>query len=180
MDPLETIAELFEHAGARSYFGEAVSVSTHMLQAAVLAERAGAADALIAAALLHDVGHLLAVQNGSDDRHEETGAQWLAQWLPADVTEPIRLHVAAKRFLCATQPGYRELLSAASLQSLELQGGPMRAEEVRAFAHLPFAEDAVAVRRWDEAAKDPARPTPAFAHFEPLLQRLIASAGLLR
>jgi gamma-butyrobetaine dioxygenase len=175
MQPLETIAELFEHAGAHSYFGEAVSVSTHMLQAAALADRAGAANALIGAALLHDVGHLLAVQNPGDDRHEETGAQWLAQWLPAEVTEPIRLHVMAKRYLCATDPGYREMLSAASLQSLELQGGPMRDEEVRAFVELTFAEDAVAVRRWDEAAKDPARRTPQFDHFRPLLRCLIAA-----
>jgi phosphonate degradation associated HDIG domain protein len=172
-DALETLASLFEHAGMREYFGESVSVSVHMLQAGALAEAAGAPDHLVAAALLHDVGHLRSVQDGSDDRHEETGAKWLAAWLPAEVTEPIRLHVAAKRYLCATEPGYLEMLSAASLQSLELQGGPMTSDEAGDFHASPYASDAVAVRRWDEAAKDPKAVTPDFNHFRPVLQRLL-------
>ena len=173
IDALETLASLFQHAGMREYFGEAASVSAHMLQAGALAEAAGAPDNLVAAALLHDVGHLRSVHDGSEERHEESGADWLAEWLPVAVTEPIRLHVAAKRYLCATEPGYLETLSAASLRSLEMQGGPMTTSEAHTFAGLQFARDAVAVRRWDEAAKDPDMRTPSFDHFRPVLERLL-------
>jgi len=177
-DLVDMLAALFADEGAREYFGETVSVSTHMLQAGALAEADGAPDALVGAALLHDVGHLRPAthQHGSDDRHEETGADWLAQWLPLEATAPVRLHVAAKRYLCATDPGYLDRLSAASVRTLGLQGGVMTAAEVRAFEQLPYAQDAVAVRRWDEAAKDPLGHTPEFEHFRPLLKRLARSA----
>jgi len=171
MDPVDAVAALFEERGRREYFGEVVSVSTHMLQTAALAARAGAPDALIVAALLHDVGHLLSTQSG-DDRHEQTGAEWLSDWLPAEVTEPIRLHVAAKRYLCAADAEYVSGLSAASAQSLELQGGPMNGDELRQFETLLYAADAVAVRRWDDLAKDPTAATPPFDDFRPLLRRL--------
>ena len=169
---IDAIATLFEREGTREYFGEAVSVSAHMLQAGALAEAAGAPDHLIAAALLHDVGHLRSVASGATP-HEEAGASWLAQWLPAEVTEAIRLHVAAKRYLCAVETEYVASLSSASLQSLATQGGPMSPLEREQFEGLPNAHAAVAVRRWDEAAKDPAAPTPAFEHFRPLLARLV-------
>jgi gamma-butyrobetaine dioxygenase len=176
MSPIDVIASLFDQEGQREYFGEAVSVSTHMLQAAALAELAGSPDALVAAALLHDIGHLRTLGSAAGDpRHEEVGAAWLAQWLPASVTEPVRLHVAAKRYLCAAEPGYLERLSPASVQSLAVQGGPMSGDEVRAFRQQRFIEDAVAVRRWDDAAKDPAAPTPQFEHFRPLLARFLSS-----
>jgi gamma-butyrobetaine dioxygenase len=174
MPPIDAIAMLFEREGEREYFGEAVSVSVHMLQAGALAEAAGAADQVIAAALLHDVGHLRSVAGGSA-AHEEAGASWLAQWLPAEVTEPVRLHVAAKRYLCAIEPEYMASLSRASHQSLAAQGGVMSALETREFESLPHAQASVAVRRWDEAAKDPAAPSPAFEHFRPLLARLLAT-----
>ena len=171
------MADLFAGEGAREYFGEAVTTSAHMLQAGALAERAGAAPALIAAALLHDVGHLTSIAMERRP-HEEAGAGWLANWLPADVTEPIRLHVAAKRYLCAVEPAYVDKLSTASVESLQRQGGPMTDEEARGFARMPYAEQAVAVRRWDEAAKDPAASTPDFDHFRPLLLGLLTGRGI--
>jgi gamma-butyrobetaine dioxygenase len=103
----------------------------------------------------------------------ETGAAWLARWFPAEVTEPVRLHVAAKRYLCTVVPGYFGRLSAASVYTLSLQGGPMDAGQAAAFEALPHAAAAVAVRRWDEAAKDPAVPGPPFDHFRPLLASLL-------
>jgi gamma-butyrobetaine dioxygenase len=173
MRAIDTIAVLFEREGTQAYAGEVVSLSVHMRQAGALAEAAAVADHLIAAALLHDVGHLRSVTGGSVE-HEECGARWLAQWLPEEVTEPVRLHVAAKRYLCATQPDYVAKLSTASLQSLADQGGALTSAEAREFERLPYAEAAIAVRRWDEAAKDPSATTPTFEHFTPVLIRLLA------
>jgi gamma-butyrobetaine dioxygenase len=170
---VKAIAELFAGPGARDYLGETITIGVHMRQAGALAEAAGAAAPLVAAALLHDVGHL---RNETDDRHGEAGARWLSQWFGEAVTEPVRLHVAAKRFLCATEPGYFGLLSQESVRTLVLQGGPMTPEQAAAFEALPFAPDAVAVRRWDDEAKDPAVTPPGFAHFEPLLNSLLRGA----
>jgi gamma-butyrobetaine dioxygenase len=167
---VKAIAELFAGPGARDYLGETVTIGAHMRQAGALAEAAGAAAPLVAAALLHDVGHL---RDETDDRHGEAGARWLSQWFGEAVTEPVRLHVAAKRFLCATEPRYFGLLSQESVRTLVLQGGPMTPEQAAAFEALPFARDAVAVRRWDDQAKDPAVTPPGFAHFEPLLNSLL-------
>jgi gamma-butyrobetaine dioxygenase len=177
---IEAIGELFAGQGARDYLGEEVSVAVHMRQAGGLAEAAGAPPAQVAAALLHDVGHICGagpsgrdLMDGTDNRHGETGAAWLARWFPDEVTEPVRLHVAAKRYLCAVVPGYFGRLSAASVYTLSLQGGPMDAGQAAAFEALPHAAAAVAVRRWDEAAKDPAVPGPPFEHFRPLLASLL-------
>ena len=123
----------------------------------------------MAAALLHDIGHL---RSEAESRHGEAGARWLSQWFGEAVTEPVRLHVAAKRYLCAVDAGYFGLLSAESVRTLSLQGGPMTAAEAAAFEALPHARDAVAVRRWDDQAKDPAITPPRFAHFAPLLEAL--------
>ena len=173
MAGVKAIAELFAGPGARDYLGETVTIGVHMRQAGALAEAAGAAAPLVAAALLHDVGHL---RDETDDRHGEAGARWLSHWFGEAVTEPVRLHVAAKRFLCATEPGYFGLLSQESVRTLVLQGGPMTPEQAAAFEALPFARDAVAVRRWDDQAKDPAVTPPGFAHFEPLLNSLLRGA----
>ncbi|MFE7777372.1 phosphonate degradation HD-domain oxygenase [Streptomyces sp. NPDC057445] len=179
-NPLDTLAELFEGEGSAEYFGEAVTQAEHMLQAGALAEAAGAPPHLIAAALLHDVGHFQGavtgrdlMENGTDNRHSHTGADWLDRWFGPEVTEPVRLHVAAKRYLCAVEPGYFALLSEASVHTLRVQGGPMTDEQVREFEAHPGARDAVAVRRWDEQAKDPEMATPGFAHFRSLLERLL-------
>jgi phosphonate degradation associated HDIG domain protein len=173
---LERIFRLFAERGAAAYLGEAVSQAEHALQAAWAAERAGAASALVSAALLHDVGHLLhelpddCAGHGVDDRHEALGAAWLGAHFGPEVAEPVRLHVAAKRFLCAAEPGYRNGLSEASLVSLRLQGGPFSAAEAERFRQGPFAAAAVALRRWDDGAKVERLLTPPLEHFRPHLE----------
>jgi gamma-butyrobetaine dioxygenase len=190
ISPVDRLAELFASEGAGDYLGEPVTVAQHLLQAGALARSAGAPDALVAAALLHDAGHLRGadpltdeaelsgreLMAGTDNDHGERGAAWLARWFPAAVTEPVRLHVAAKRYLCATEPGYLALLSPASVYTLSLQGGPMAAAEAAAFAARPYAADAVAVRRWDDAAKDPGADVPGFDGYRPLLTGLLRAA----
>jgi [1-hydroxy-2-(trimethylamino)ethyl]phosphonate dioxygenase len=166
--------------GHGQYDGEAVTQLQHALQAATRAEREGAPPALVAAALFHDLGHLVhdlgedAAARGLDDRHEWRALGLLRRVLPPEVWEPVRMHVDAKRYLCATEAGYFASLSAASVKSLALQGGPMNAEEARAFAAHPQAEAAIRLRRYDEAAKDPAAKTPDLAHFRPLVAALAA------
>ena len=169
---------LFASEGAAGYLGEPVTQAAHMLQAGALAERAGAPEPLIAAALLHDVGHFTGavsgqeLMRGTDNQHSEQGARWLARWFGPEVTEPVCLHVAAKRYLCAADPAYLALLSPASVYTLGVQGGPMSDAERAVFEALPYAADACAVRRWDDAAKDPEAPAPPFSHFGPLLAKL--------
>jgi gamma-butyrobetaine dioxygenase len=180
-DLFAVIGELFAAEGASEYLGEAITQAAHMLQAARLAEEAGAGDGLIAAALLHDVGHFTGAVSGhelmagTDNRHGDTGAAWLARWLGPEVTEPVRLHVAAKRYLCATEPDYARTLSPASVYTLGVQGGPMSQADCERFSASPYAGDACRLRRWDDAAKDPAALTPPLGHYRPLLERLAAS-----
>jgi phosphonate degradation associated HDIG domain protein len=175
---VSTIAALFASEGAADYLGEPVSQAAHMLQAGALAEQAGATPELIAAALLHDVGHFTGTRTGQDlmrgidNRHGEQGAAWLAQWFGPQVTEPVRLHVAAKRYLCAVEPGYESTLSEASVYTLGVQGGPMRPAEITEFEASPHAGAACQVRRWDDQAKDPAVTVPPFEHFAPVLAAL--------
>ena len=136
-----------------------------------MAERSGSESTLVTAALLHDIGHLLdkrgedAAARGIDTRHEAIGAGWLARYFGEAVCAPIRLHVAAKRYLCAVEPGYYERLSSASKLSIGLQGGPMTEAEAAAFAAQPYAAEAVQLRRWDEAAKRKDVVTPPLEHF---------------
>ena len=177
-DPVEIIAELFASEGLADYLGEDVTQAVHMLQTAAAAERDQAGDALIAAALLHDVGHFTGtitgqdLMQGTDNRHSDQGAAWLARWFGPEVTEPVRLHVDAKRYLCATEPGYLQLLSTASVYTLGVQGGPMQGAELAQFEANPHAADACRVRRWDDAAKDSSAAVPPFDHFRPVLRRL--------
>jgi len=145
--------------------------------AAMLAEAAQASAELVVAALLHDVGHLLhdlpdeAPDEGVDDCHETAGCNYLRKLYPEAVTEPIRLHVPAKRCLCAVEPDYLQQLSEPSMVSLQLQGGPMSDDEVERFMMSPYAEDALRLRRWDDLAKDAERRTPSLAHYADLLRR---------
>jgi gamma-butyrobetaine dioxygenase len=175
---IDEIEALLATRGRSAYHGEAVSQAEHALQAARLADREGAPGALVDAALQHDVGHLVGVEDvaiaerGIDGRHEDSGASWLAAHFPAAVVEPIRLHVAAKRYLCAVDPAYRAALSPASALSLRLQGGPMGPAEVAAFEATPHHADAVRLRRWDDAAKVPGLDVPGVAHYR---DRLAAS-----
>ena len=174
-DVVGEIAALFRERGGLAY-GEDVTQLDHACQCASLAERDGASAALVAAALLHDVGHLLhgdagaALEAGRDDRHERIGARYLARDFPEAVTEPIALHVLAKRYLCRVEPAYAAGLSAVSRRTLALQGGVMAAPEAERFAAMPFALDAVRVRRWDEAAKRRYAATASFDHFRAALE----------
>jgi gamma-butyrobetaine dioxygenase len=218
-DAVAVLAGLFASEGAAQYLGEPVTQAGHMLQAAALAERDRAGEALIAAALLHDVGHLAVMRGGrdralargdrhggdqhggdqhggdqhggdqhgddqhgddqhgddqhGDDQHEENGAAWLSQWFGDEVTEPVRLHVPAKRYLCAVEPDYAAGLSPASAFSLEIQGGPMPPAELAEFEASPYAPAAIQVRRWDDVAKDPAARVPGFDHFAGVLRALV-------
>ena len=177
------IADIFERRGAESYLGEPVSMSEHMLQGAVLAETEGASEELVAAALLHDIGHYtsefgpMSLGDERDNYHEESGAKVLAPFFPAVITECVRLHVPAKRYLCATDKAYYDRLSEASKHTLMLQGGPMSAEEVAAFERNPFHREAVRVRIWDDEGKRPGVKTPEFRHYMPLLQRVVDRQG---
>ena len=177
-DAVRAITDLFASEGAKEYLGEPVSQASHMLQAAALAERDRAGDALVAAALLHDVGHFAGtltghdLMQGTDNRHGENGAAWLSQWFGAEVTEPVRLHVTAKRYLCATEPDYAAALSPASVYTLGVQGGPMRGAELAEFEANPYAAAAIRVRRWDDAAKDPGARPPALDRFTNVLRAL--------
>jgi phosphonate degradation associated HDIG domain protein len=150
----------------------------HALQAALLAEQEAAPDELVVAALLHDVGHLLHglgedfAERGIDDKHEELGRRFLERWFGPEVSEPVALHVAAKRYLCAVESDYFSKLSHDSVASLALQGGPMSADEVRDFSALPGAAAAVRLRRWDDLAKETGLPTPAFEHYLPAIRRV--------
>jgi phosphonate degradation associated HDIG domain protein len=175
---VDEIIELFARRGGDAYFGEPVSQLEHALQTAFQAEQEGASDTLIAAALLHDVGHLLhkapedIADRGVDCRHEQVGSKWLARYFPAAVTEPIRLHVAAKRHLCAIDDAYQRGLSAASIRSLALQGGPMSDDEVREFEASPYAREGARLRRWDDLAKVVGSKAPGLAQYHLLLEKL--------
>ncbi|MBK6386722.1 MAG: metal-dependent phosphohydrolase [Rhodoferax sp.] len=168
---LEDIRGAFARRGHEGY-GEGVSQLDHALQCAAFAERDGAPDALIAATLLHDIGHMLhdlpddVADQGIDTQHESTGSAWLSQYFGLAVTEPVRMHVAAKRYLAAVEPGYFDKLSEASKLSLRIQGGPMSPEQARAFEAEPFFEDAVKLRRWDEEGKIVGYQGPALSHFD--------------
>ena len=155
MSPVvEEIEALFARHGSESY-GEGVTMLQHALQTAALAQAEGADDSLAIAALLHDVGHFLQPTDDSYGyhKHDRSGGEWLARRFGAAVSEPVRLHVTAKRYLCATETDYFGKLSAASVHSLGKQGGPMSAQESTAFAALPHAEAAVRLRRWDDGGK---------------------------
>jgi phosphonate degradation associated HDIG domain protein len=175
MNVIDSVFTLFREKGDGAYFGEAVTQTEHALQCAHLAEQSGAARALVAAALLHDVGHLLhglpedAGERGMDGRHEDAGAAWLAGHFGPAVVAPVRLHVAAKRYLCATEPGYLAGLSEASRRSLRLQGGAMSPAEVRPFEREEWFRSAVAVRLWDDAAKVPGLVVPQLEHYRDCL-----------
>jgi gamma-butyrobetaine dioxygenase len=178
-DPIATVRETFARHGATIY-GERVSQIQHALQCGMLAEQSGAADTLVAAAFLHDIGHMLhrdpagALASSTDDHHERLGAKFLERWFGAAVAAPVAMHVDAKRYLCARETGYLESLSPVSLKTLGLQGGPMTAQEADAFEAQPGFGDAVALRRWDEAGKDPALDTPGLEHFLEIARRCIA------
>ena len=168
-----TLAEIEDMFAARgdNKYSEAVTQREHALQAALQAEQLESSSALITAALLHDIGHMLQrfgpepAAQGINDKHEDIGAGWLARHFVPDVVEPVRLHVDAKRYLCAVEPDYFATLSPASVRSLELQGGPMSPQEAQAFEAGDHFAAAVALLRWDEDAKVSDATTPDFTHY---------------
>jgi len=174
----QEVLSLYGRLGSGAYFGERVSMLEHGLQAAHFAKVLGAPDTLVIAALLHDVGHLLeavpeAIEEWiSDARHEVTGARWLAQRFAPAVSEPVRLHVPAKRYLCATDAHYFAQLSAASVHTLKLQGGPMPAAEISRFEAEPFYREAVVVRRCDDQGKVAGLQTPGLRDYTSLIDSL--------
>lgn len=155
----DELRRLFDEKGAELYAGEPVTQTDHALQCGTLAAKEEAGDEMVTAAFLHDVGHLLhdlgedCADDGIDDEHEILGAKWIAERFPESVTKPVELHVAAKRYLCATDQHYFSCLSPASIQSLNLQGGPMSEKEQADFEAHPFFKEALMLRRWDEAGK---------------------------
>jgi gamma-butyrobetaine dioxygenase len=178
MTSVAEVLSLYERWGGHNY-DEDLAQAEHGLQTAAHAEAAGASDALVAAALLHDVGHLLALDGQSPARgHEQTGARYLAQLFPPEVTSPVALHVPAKRYLCAVDGGYAATLSAGSTRSLARQGGPMSRAEVIAFETTPGWADAVALRRWDDAGKAAVASSRSIDSYRPLLVRAAAAPRL--
>ena len=161
---MKEVLRLFESRGSAWYGGEAVSQLEHALQAAMFAERDSATAELIVAALLHDLSENVAEQ-GVNDRHEMLAIPWLAKLFSPAVFEPVQMHVAAKRYLCAVDADYMLQLSPASQQSLRLQGGPMSGDEVGEFEGRPFFADAVRLRKWDDAAKVVGSNTPPLDHY---------------
>lgn len=173
---LDHLAELFARNDTKPEIDGRLSNSAHMLQTATAAEAAGAPASLVAASLLHDIGHWLRDDSidsrSTDDRHESVGAKFLARYFDADVTRPIALHVAAKRYLCAREPDYLAKLSPGSVASLELQGGPMSDSEAARFEANPAHAHAVALRRWDEYGKNPSLEVAGFDHYRSLLRHI--------
>lgn len=172
MTPIDTIFD-YLRAGQQHYGESAVTQLEHAIQCATLAEREGASSSLVAASLLHDLGHLVnpddraMVARREDCDHETIAADYLDRWFGDAVVLPVRLHVAAKRYLTAVEPVYFATLSAGSVLSLELQGGPFSAEDAARFAALPGATDAIRLRRWDERAKEHGAAIPPLEHFRP-------------
>ena len=176
---VDDIFALYREKGGRPYGLEPLSQLQHALQCAQIAERFGASAAMITAALLHDYGHLVEAKDETLRREDEhtghaaLGARLLSRCFPPDVTEPIRLHVVAKRCLCATDPDYYQTLSQGSLITLKQQGGLLTAEECEAFLMQPYAKAALLLRRWDDMSKDPAAKTPDFEYFRCYLEEAL-------
>jgi predicted HD phosphohydrolase len=173
------LSDIFGHSGAQEYLGEPVTIAQHMLQGASLADHQGHTNTVIAAALLHDIGHFTSdfgsftMGDTHDRQHEIFGAKVLAPFFPEKVTQCVRHHVAAKRFLCATRPEYFSQLTAASVHSLQLQGGPMNAQEVAQFETNPHLQDIIQVRLLDDGGKVADMKTHNFAYFQNMLQELV-------
>ena len=182
MSVIEEVLAVYRERGAGAYFGESVSMTEHGLQAAFFAQAESAPPELVVAALLHDVGHLIEDVPGDiadwtiDAHHEQIGSRWLASRFPAAVSEPVRLHVPAKRYLLATDARYFARLSPASVITLKLQGGPMAAHEVAQFETERFYREAVRVRQWDDQGKVAGLKTPALSDYSALIEEWASRA----
>jgi len=178
---VDTIVEIFDGLASQEYLGEPVTIADHMLQSATVAERNGLDKHVVIAALLHDIGHFTSehgtfTMNDTMDRlHEDAGAQLIERFFPETVTDCVRHHVAAKRYLCAKRPHYFERLSEASIKSLELQGGPMSEAEMTAFEQQPHLEQIVQVRHMDDAGKVAGGDVLPLSHFLPTIREMVAA-----
>ncbi len=183
LQSVDTIVKMFRERGSGQYGNEEVTQLQHALQCATLAEAEGASVSLIAAALLHDIGHIFektvesndGLDRDLDDAHEYRAYAWLKEHFGCQVADPVRLHVQAKRYLCTIDPDYVEALSPTSHKSYLDQGGPMSAVERAAFETEPNHHEALRLRRWDDQAKDPRAQVPRLEHFVPYLERVLAS-----
>jgi [1-hydroxy-2-(trimethylamino)ethyl]phosphonate dioxygenase len=181
MNIRERILDLYMHSATRRYGLSDVNQLQHALQSASLAEAQSEPASLVVAALLHDIGHMIhdlgedPARHGVDDTHEKRAAEWLGAYFGPDVTEPIRLHVPAKRYLCAVDPYYLSKLSEDSARSLVLQGGAMSPDEVAEFRRMAYTDAAVRLRRYDDLAKDPNAVTPGFEHFLPAIDIVLST-----
>ncbi len=178
MNIADEILGIFNRRGAGAYFGEEVSMTEHALQAAYFAQAAAAPPALVLAALLHDIGHL--IEDVPDDladwtldaHHEQVGGDWLAKRFSPEVSEPVRLHVPAKRYLLATDATYFAKLSPASVVTLKLQGGPMTAQEVAEFEAERYGREAVLIRQCDDQGKVAGLKPPGLADYCSMIEAL--------
>jgi len=179
----DEIFGIFARRGSGAYFGERVSMTEHCLQAAWFATQESAPSSLVVAALLHDIGHLVVsvpddiADWTSDAHHEEVGSEWLARRMQPEISQPVRLHVPAKRYLCATDPSYFAMLSEASVVTLRLQGGPMSADEVKQFETQPCFREALRVRRWDDQGKVAGLVTPGLETYRELIDSFSLRRG---
>lgn len=173
------LADIFHRRGGEEYLGESVTMAEHMLQGAHYAEQAGEPEVVIVATLLHDIGHFtsefgsFSMNDTEDKYHEGAGARVLEPFFPALVTDCVRFHVAAKRYLCAAQPDYFNRLSPASVHSMQLQGGVMSADEVADFRQQPNLTEIVKVRHYDDAGKQAGLQTRPFSYYAPMVQRIV-------
>ena len=178
---VDFIGSIFERRGGEEYLGEPVTMGQHMLQGATLAEQNEELDEIVVGALLHDIGHFtsefgtFSMDDTEDRYHENAGAAVLEKFFPRVITDCCRYHVAAKRYLCSTDPLYFYKLSDASVHSLNLQGGPMSEIEVKEFERNPNFKKILTVRLYDDAGKIPDMDTPSFWHFAPLVQKMVES-----
>ena len=178
---VDFIGSIFEKRGDEEYLGEPVTMGQHMLQGATMAEKSREPDEIIIGTLLHDIGHFtsefgtFSMEDTEDRYHEDAGAAVLEQFFPKIITDCCRHHVAAKRYLCATDPEYFQKLSTASIHSLNLQGGPMSEAELKDFEKNPNLRKILKVRLYDDAGKIPDMITPSFWHFAPLVQKMVDS-----
>ncbi len=176
---VDFLGSIFDRRGNEEYLGEPVNMGQHMLQGATIAEQNGQPEEIIVGALLHDIGHFTSefgtftMEDTEDRHHEDAGGEVLEQFFPSVITDCVRYHVAAKRYLCATRPEYFKRLSEASIHSLGLQGGPMTPQEVATFEQNPNLDQIVAVRYLDDAGKRPDMVTPDYWHFAPMVQRMV-------
>ena len=172
----DDLSHIYDDLAHERYGLSQLNQLMHAVQAGALAQAQGMPPTLVVAALLHDIGHMVhhlgehPAADGIDDQHEALGAEWLQRYFGPPVCEPVRLHVAAKRYLCATENDYIGTLSSDSMESLLLQGGPMTLAEVSRFMTEPYWKEAVILRRIDEAAKDPDGPLPAFSSFKAIIE----------